>query len=402
VAAPDWLYLDSHAGISQQNISAFGPQLIDPAQITGNSSTVRTLSLSPYLQHEFSGLAKLLARYDYGSVRSSNLLQVRSGDALLQLTGLNNGRGWNWDLRLQRQHIDDAKLPAVTMDDAALTLSYPLNSRLSLSGTGGYERNDYQTLGDQPRGRYWNSGLLWTPSPRTSLSMNLGRRYFGKTYGLNASYRLRRMFWTLNYSEDITTTNGQFLAVPPAAMSDFLFQLWESRISDPELRRAIIQAFVSLAQMLGPAGNVNYFSHRYYLQRQWQFSTVYSGTKSTWSLGINSTGRTSQSNSAIDSALLLGPTDIALQDRTRQTTLQAGWNWRLNARSNFNLSASKGVAESISTGRKDHNAALVLGLTRQLGSKASLSADLRHSRHSSNAGGDYRENGISATLSMQF
>jgi uncharacterized protein (PEP-CTERM system associated) len=210
------------------------------------------------------------------------------------------------------------------------------------------------------------------------------------------------MLWTLNYSEDITTTNGQFLAVPPAAMSDFLFQLWESRIADPQLRREVIQAFVSLAQMLGPAGNVNYFSHRYYLQRQWQFSTVYSGTKSTWSVGINSTGRTSQSNSAIDSSLLLGPTDIALQDRTRQTTVQAGWNWRLNGRSNLNLSASKGVAESISSGRKDRNAALVLGLTRQLGNRASLSADLRHSRHSSNAGGDYRENGISATLSMQF
>ncbi|HEX5342435.1 MAG TPA: TIGR03016 family PEP-CTERM system-associated outer membrane protein, partial [Duganella sp.] len=54
---PDWLFLDARSGISERNVSAFGPQLLDPAQRTGNSSTVHTTAFSPYLHHYFRGLA---------------------------------------------------------------------------------------------------------------------------------------------------------------------------------------------------------------------------------------------------------------------------------------------------------------------------------------------------------
>jgi uncharacterized protein (PEP-CTERM system associated) len=101
-------------------------------------------------------------------------------------------------------------------------------------------------------------------------------------------------------------------------------------------------------------------------------------------------------------SLLLGPGQLNLEDRTRQSALQSGWNWRMSARDNFNLSASTNTVHSLSTGRKDRNNALVLNLTRQLQPKVSLSADLRHVNHSSNAGGNYRENGASVSLSMQF
>jgi len=401
-AVPDWLYLDARAGISQQNISAFGPQQLDTTQASANATTVRTLAFSPSLRHDFSGLASVLARLDRTSVSSSHLLRVRGSNALLELSGDRGANTWNWDLRLDRQQVDDARLPRSTLEDAALTLSYPLRRSLSLSATTGYERNDYQTLGDQPRGRYWSTGVRWQPSPRTDVSASIGRHYYGATYGLDASLRQRHMLWSLNYSEDITSTNGQFLSVAPSAMSDFLFQLWETRIPDPVIRRGAIQAFIALSQLLGPTGNVNYFSHRYYLQKQWRLATLYSGSKATWSLGLSSTTRTAQSSSAIDSALLIGPTDIALQDRTRQTTLQAGASWRLNGRSQLNLSASTGRVESLSSGRQDRNSALVLSLTRQIGSRINLSADVRHSRHGSNAGGNYRENGASASLSIQF
>lgn len=401
-AVPDWFYLDARANISQQNISAFGPQLPAPLLASANTTTVRTTAFSPYLQHEFQGLATLLARFDSSSVSSGHLLSVRSNDALIQLTGDNAGRGLNWALRLSRQQIDDARLPAATLQDSALTLSYPLKRQWTASATAGCERNNYQTLGDQPQGKYWSIASEWTPSPRTSVSATLGRHYYGATYGLNASLRQRRMLWTLNYNVAITSTNGQFLSVPPGTIEDFLFQLWEARIPEPATRRQIVRAFIALSQLLGPQGNVNYFSHRYYLQKQWQAATLYSGALATWSLGLNSTGRRAQSDSAIDSELIIGPTDLTLQDHTRQTTLQAGSSWRLNGRSQLTLSASSGVSESLSTGRRDRNSALVLSLSHQLHARMNLSTDIRHSRHSSNAGGNYRENGVSATLSMQF
>jgi uncharacterized protein (PEP-CTERM system associated) len=400
-AVPDWLYLDAHDSISQQNISAFGQQRIDKSQISANNETVHTTSISPYLQHLIRGFAMLQLRHNYDHVGSARLLDVRSNDSSLRLTRDNGGQGWTWQLYADHKTIDDASLAPVTMDDASLTLNFPLNSRMAVFATGGYENNDYHSLGTQPHGRYWNSGVSWTPSPRTSVTASIGRRYFGRTQALDASYRMRNMFWTLSYNVDITTSHDQFLNLPPTGLGDFLNQLWLTRIPDPQVRQQTIKAFLGLSQLLGQTGNVNYFSHRYFLQKQWHLSTVYSGSRSALTLGWSSTGRTAQTASEVDS-LLLGPGQLNLEDRTRQNALQAGWNWRMSARDNLNVSASTNAVHSLSTGRKDRNNALVLNLTRQLQPKVSLSADLRHVNHSSNAGGNYRENGASVSLSMQF
>ncbi|MBV6321850.1 TIGR03016 family PEP-CTERM system-associated outer membrane protein [Duganella violaceipulchra] len=398
---PEWLYLDARSSISQQNISAFGPQLVDPAQVTGNNSTVRATSLSPYLKHYFHGLATAQLRYDYQRVSSGRLMNVHSDDTSLQLTGDNGGQGWNWALRANRKNIDDVTLPTVTMSDVALTLSYPLNSRLSLSATGGYEKNDYHSNSAQPQGRHWSLGGNWTPSARTKVAASVGRRYFGNTYSLDAGYRLRSMYWTLNYNEDITTTHGEFLSIPPTGLGDFLDQLWATRIPDPQARLQTIKLFLLVSQLLGPNGSVNFFSHRYYLQKDLKLATVYSGPRSALAFTLGSSRRTAQTSNAIDSPLL-GPDQLALEDRTRQNTAQAGWNYRMSPRSNLTVGASLSRAESLSTGRTDRNSALTVSLTHQLQSKVSVSVDLRHVRHSSNAGGNYRENGIGAALMVAF
>jgi uncharacterized protein (PEP-CTERM system associated) len=400
-AVPDWLYLDAHNTIDQQNISAFGQQRIDHTQLTGNSETVHTASISPYLQHFFHGLATVQLRHDYQRVGSGGLLDVRSNDTSARISGDNGGQGWSWQLYGDHKTVNDAALAPVTMDDASLTLNFPLNSRFAVFATDGYEKNDYHSLGNQPHGRYWSAGATWTPSPRTSVSASLGRRFFGHTYNLDASYRMRSMFWTLGHNEDITTSHDQFLNLPPTGLGDFLNQLWLTRIPDPQVRQQTIKAFLGLSQLLGTTGNVNYFSHRYFLQKQWNLATVYSGQKSTLTLSLSRNARTAQTASEVDS-LLLGPGELNLEDRTRQSALQAGWNWRMSPKGSLNLSASTNTVRSLSTGRQDRNGALVLDLTHQLQPKVSASAELRHVRHTSNAGGDYRENGVSVSLSMQF
>lgn len=397
----DWLYLDARASISRQAISAFGSQRSDVSQIDANTNVVHANSVTPYLKHVFRGLAAIELRHSYDHVSSGSLLSVRSNDTRLQVTGDNGGQGWNWDLTLDRNVISDSQLAPVTMSNAALTLSMPVNSRFSLYGTGGYEKEDYHALSGQPGGRYWSAGGTWTPSPRTTVSASVGHRYFGKTGKLDARYRMRRMFWTLAYNEDITTTHAQFLSLPPTALGDFLNQLWSARIPDAALRQQTVKAFLQLSQMLGAQGNVDYFSHRYYLQKQASLSTVYSGAKSTLALGWSRTGRTAQTTGAVDS-ILLEPAQLALEDRTRQTALQLGWNWRLSPRGSLNVSASRGVIDSLSTGRSDRNTAIGAGLLHQWNPRLSTSIDLRRTRHTSNAGGDYRENGVSAALVLLF
>ena len=66
------------------------------------------------------------------------------------------------------------------------------------------------------------------------------------------------------------------------------------------------------------------------------------------------------------------------------------------------VSASHNRVKSLTDGRADRNSALVLSVTRQLQNQVSASVNLRHVRHTSNAGGNYRENGVSAALMVAF
>lgn len=398
----DWLYLDARAAITQQNISAFGPQLSAPNQITGNSDTVHSSTIAPLLRHYFRGLATLQLRYADDKVGSGRLLSVRSRDSNVELTGDNGGRGWNWDLSADRQDTDDAALAPVTLTNGALTLSFPVNSALAYIAVAGAEKNDYHSVGANPQGRYWSLGLNWTPSPRTSVALSVGHHYYGNTQNLNAQYRLRAMFWQLSYADTISTTQAQILALAPNEVGNFLYQLWAASIPDASQRIQTINAFLQLSKLLGPnAGNVNYFSHQYYLQKQWNLATVYSSPKSSFALGFTSSGRTAQTSSGIDS-ILLGPSQVGLDDRTRQNTANAGWSWRMAPRSTLSLTASVGNVTSISTGRRDRNDVLSLSLSRVLRPQVNALVELHHSRHDSNAGGDYRENGASAALVVQF
>jgi uncharacterized protein (PEP-CTERM system associated) len=398
---PDWLFLNVRSSIGLQNISAFGPQRVDATQVTNNSSQVRSHSFSPYLQHYFRGLATAVLRYDHQRVDSGGLLGVRNNSANLRLTGDKDGRGWNWDLNLDRRHIDDAAAAPVTMTDGALSLSFPLNNSISLFGTGGYEKKDYKATRGTPAGHNWSAGARWAPSPRTMVSGSFGHRYFGKTYTLDASYRMRSMLWTLNYSEDITSTHGQFLSIPPAALSDFLYQLWETRVPDPQKRLQTIKVFLMISQMLGKDGNVDFFSHRYYLQKSMRLATVYSGTRGALALHLSTTRRLAQTSSVIDS-VLLGPDELALEDHTRQSAAQIGWNWRMSARGGLTVGASHNRVQSLSTGREDRNSMLRVSLSHQLQANISADVSLRHSRHTSNTGGNYRENGVSAAVTVAF
>ena len=405
VLLDDWLFADANASIRKQNVSAFGPQLIDNTQLSGNQSTVKGLSFSPYLLHDVRGLATAELRYTYQDVRSGGSagLSARSDDLRFKLTGDKAGKGLIWDLYVDRNKIDDSFLAPVTATSGALTLRYPLASSLSVFGTAGYERNDYATSdASQPAGRLWSIGAAWNPSRRTSFSASGGKRFFGNTYSLDASHRSHNTVWNLTYSEDITTTYAQFLALTPNDTSALLNQLWLFSIPDPVARQQAINLFIQIAPFFGVnAGAINYLSHQYFLDKRLNLSMALSGPRTTLVLNLAHLQHTAQSTSSLDNSLL-GAAQQALEDRSRQSSASAGWSWRLSGRSSLNLSASYDRVNSLVTQRRDQNAQFVAGLTQQLQARVNATVQLHHVNHSSNAGGSYRENGINAALNFQF
>ncbi|HEU4844163.1 MAG TPA: hypothetical protein VFT05_07855, partial [Burkholderiaceae bacterium] len=185
-------------------------------------------------------------------------------------------------------------------------------------------------------------------------------------------------------------------------VGNFLYQLWATRIPDPQLRLQTVNAFLRLSQLLGPyAGNVNYFSHNYFLQKQWHAATVYASARSTVALGLSVTRRAAQTRSTIDSPLL-APGQLVADEHTRQRAAQAGWSWRLSSRDSVNLTASYSANDAIDTGRRDQNRTVTVNFTRQLQPRLTATLDLRHANHRSNAGGNYRESGAGIALILLF
>lgn len=400
----DWLFLDARASISRHNISAFGPLASDAIARTDNQSSVRATSISPFLRHRLRGLASTEWRYTHSSVESGrDLLSSRSDALLVNLTGDDDKRGGNWDAHYDATRIDDAGQAPLTKRKASLTLRYPLGTRVGLFASAGHEREGYQaTSAAPPQGRFWSLGASWRPSTRNSVTLSGGRRFFGDTYALDASHRSRNTLWTLGYSEDVSSTSGQFLRLSDDDSAALLDQLWRGALPDPLQRRQRIDNFLQQSQSLGPeAGAINYFSHRYFLQKQWRLSMAAVTPKSALVLGAALTRRSAQSNSGIDSALLPA-LELALQDQTRQAGAHAGWELRLSPRSSVSLSGAYTRIDALSAGRRDANLAFSAGFSHTPRPGVRAAIDLRRVRHSSNRGGDYRENALSATLTFQL
>jgi uncharacterized protein (PEP-CTERM system associated) len=402
VLLTDQIFIDLSSSISQQNNSAFGPQLVDNIYVTGNQSTIKTNTISPYLRYRMNGFASTALRYTHGTVSSDNL-SIQTDSLMLDLVGDNSGRRWNWSAAYSQKTNHDSLLPPVTTSNGSLSLNFPLTGTLGLFATSGYEKSDYlASTSDAPAGRSWSAGASWNPSPRTSVTASAGKRYFGNTYALNASHRRHNSVWNIVYSEDITTNYAQLLAQSRSDTSALLNQLWQVDMPDPVLRQQAIDVYLGLSQLVGPgAGNLNYVSHRYFLQKQLNMSAAWSGARSTLLLTLSSSRNTAQTRTNVDS-LLLGALESQLEDQNRRVGANASWNWRMSSRNSVNFSASGDRINAPSTGRTDNNLVANIGISRQFQQAIQGSVDLRHIRHSSNQGAGYRESSLRASLNFRF
>lgn len=399
-------FLDGKAGVSQQNISLFGSQPTDNTYITDNRATVATYSISPYLRNRFGSIASSELRYTHDEVRThvGGLSNSKGDSALFNLSSGPAFSKLGWGLHYNKHKSDYSNTPSVETESYSGDLRFIISPKFSLTTTMGYEKNNYlSTTGTQPEGDSWTAGFAWTPTARTSLEASTGHRFFGKTHSLAASHRSRNTVWSVNYSEDITTNRSQFLIPATISTANFLDQLWSSSISDPVLRKQIVDSFIQQTGL--PASlseNINYFTNRFFLQKRLQASVALNSAKSTLVLSAFDSVQESQTAQGMDS-ILLGTSNLALNDNTKQIGGNALWNWRFTPRTNVNVSTGYSKSRSISTGITDTNRTMGFGLTKQFRPKLNGSVNLRHNeRDTTQSGGNYRENSIAANLHMTF
>lgn len=399
----DLLYLDANAARNQQAISAFGPSVADNPYTSNNRTEVSTWRVSPYLAHRIGTSANLLMRYTRDSVQTSVLGygNTHGDDANVSLSSAGDQRlGWN--LGYDHQQLTDRLAGSSSSANASAGLSWRVRPNLTLTGNTGYDKFDYQAMGQRTRGRSWSVGYQYTPSNRTTLSMSVGRRYFGSSKSLLAMHRSRHTVWNLSYDESVTTSREQFLLPATVDTATLLDRLFSSSIPDPELRRQAVNAYLQASGLpTSLANNVNYLSNRYLLQKQMLASVAVEGAHSTLLLSAFDTHRNALSVQQADSDLL-GNSFSNLNDNIHQRGVAANLDYRLSSRTDALLTAADTHSLSLDTGIRMNNRDLRFDLRHQFLRQLQGVLELRRLNGSSGLNSSYTENAISATLSMKY
>jgi uncharacterized protein (PEP-CTERM system associated) len=400
----DLLFLDASAAISQQPVS---PLLAGPGNglSNDNRNEVRSYRISPYLRYRFGAFATADLRYAHDMVDSDNLGFGRStADTLnLGLAGGSMFRRVGWTLALSSQNLDDSIAPPSSSRSGNLSLRYSVTPELSWNLGGGYDKFDYESMGNDTQGASWSTGFTWAPSPRTSLAVSAGRRYYGDSYFLAASHRSRYTVWNISYSDDVTTTRSQFLlpsAVDTAAM---LNRLFIPTFPDPAQRAIAVEAYIRASGLpRSLPDSVNYFTNRYMLQRQFQASAGLQLARTTLLLSVFHTKREALSLFQADSALL-GSSGGIVNDKVRQRGITALGDYTLTGRSHVSLAAS--YSESFAGVLPDpaKHASVRLFLTHRFQPRLNGTVELRvlHTRSALDQR-LVREHAIAASLAATF
>jgi uncharacterized protein (PEP-CTERM system associated) len=400
----DLLFLDASAARGTRGVSGFGPQAAGNLYSTTNQANVSTWRLSPYLRYRFGPSADVLLRYSHDAVKSGDLALGDSSGDTVALSVVSGPRfpilGWGFDYL--REDLDHDIGGQSLTETASASLSYRLVPTLRLIGSGGYDRFEFDGPGGREQGPNWSLGANWIPSPRTSLRITGGQRYFGPTYSLAAAHRSRRSVWDISYSDSVTTARSQYLMPSSPSTSGMLEQLFRASIADPVERERAVAAYIqNNGRPTTVPGDVTYFSNRFLRLKRVQASVALTGARSTGIVSVFGSRNTELS----DEQLQQPGTALTLFDtNTEQVGASALGTYALSPRSAAHLDLTATHISSLVNDSSSNQTTLRTGLSTRVGRSVRAVVEYRHTRGSVGAFSDqkYRENAISATLSMQL
>ena len=234
-----YVFFDANAYISQQSVSAFGLQ--GERDTNANSTEYGSLTLSPYFRGRPFGLFDFDARLTstYSGALDGSIGSANSQDLSVSI-GENVG-AVGWSVVASRSYSSYEGGRSTTEDRINPRISYTFDRGLQVFVTGGYERNNVLTF-EPEEYKNWGGGFSWQANPRTQFSVQVEDRYFGNSWNVSVSHRMRRAVLTYtdsNSDENITTGSGA-----PLTTYDLFFAQFASIEPDPVLRDVLVRNFL--------------------------------------------------------------------------------------------------------------------------------------------------------------
>lgn len=209
-----WLTLAATGRVDQQETNSFRGGGNDDLDRRGNRNNYFRYSISPTLAHSIGRRATGSLRYSYDQkVNSEDSVADTTRQSLnlsINKTGssaISAGISANASELTTDDRDDGVRGRTSELSSANLNLGYQISQRWQVNGSAGYDFNDYQSSrrgGRDQKGASWDLGLRWAPSPRTSVSLGSGNRYFGKTPRLQINHKRQKNDFELAYKTSIT------------------------------------------------------------------------------------------------------------------------------------------------------------------------------------------------------
>jgi uncharacterized protein (PEP-CTERM system associated) len=395
-AVSNWLFIDAGASITQEFINPFGTLSPNSNLNNSNLTQVTTLDFAPYIKGQLGGQVNYLGRAFY-RFTDSGTSQASNSTLFGGLLSLDSTTRWSrlsWGLDFSYREVQFTDRRDEFDQFNVLSLHYAITPFLKATLRGNVETSNLVSLNSETTSG-WGGGLLWNPSPRTTLFLEYDQRIFGSSHLYFLNYRTPRTVWSISSRQSLST--GQSVAGREQGSAyDLVFAQFATVEPDPVARAQLVANFLR-ATGIDPNATLGtgYLPSQVTLQLRNEASAAWLGQRSNLIFNIYETQAESLQPA------LLNPDDILSGGNVvKWRGFSASWSHRLTPRSALTLNYDqRQTTESIGTQQTDFWIGRLIW-SYQLAERANLSVTARHAVQSGDS--PYQENALLANLSMQF
>jgi uncharacterized protein (PEP-CTERM system associated) len=280
-------YIDAALLANQSVLNPFLPTSVGDS--TFNKYTFVQGRVSPYLQGNVGTNWRYLVRsdnsYTYSTQTDAQLDNSYYGQHVAEVVRV--ARPLGGSLRVQSnvtRFYDQQNNADQTLDTALATVDYAFTPRLTAGLRGGYERTNYTRI--EESGPIYGVELAWTPGPQTRIAGFWESRFFGPSYQVGASSRLRRFATNLSASRYVATNPQLILELPATGnVSGLLDAILTARFPDPVERAQEVQNLIDRQALPSSLpGGVNIYSRNANVYTSGSGTFALIGTRNTLAL----------------------------------------------------------------------------------------------------------------------
>lgn len=395
------LFVDARAQITQQAISAFGPQPSSNVNSTSNRTETRVFSLSPYLKGIVGDLASYEVRYQASTTRTQEQTVAQGDSRILtvDLASVSDFASFGWLADFRNASYDFRVGQDVKAHRARGTLIYRIDPELWISARGGQESNDFS--GSNRAYSTYGIGLQWAPTARTRVSAEHDKRFFGTGYRYSFRHRTQGISFDLLASKDDTTTTDQLTRNSVGTLFERFSELLSGQIPDARQRAEQVRQLLTRTGIpQEPIPQAGFLSASVQVEKRIEGSIALMGTRNTWTL--SGYQRDTRAITSLEESFA---TDSTLSPEVRELGIFLNLNHRLTVHTSATASAAwqrnrgSGNDPTQTISRR-----LELLLNRQITPSTSGLVGLRAVRSNGSGRGasDFRENALFGGLTHQF